>query len=155
MGRHGLAQASWACTPLWHSDRNHNALLGTRIGEASHPGPGGASASERIRVEKSEPCSDDDNLAKALLSVIQSHQAAKEVSNSRQAEQHGNAGAGKGKSNHTDFEGSSLASRLTQVLQAAIDHRWSDDKLIGNISSKLQQWQAKKTREPDPPAPVR
>lgn len=70
---------SWEAQPVGRQ-QNWNPWNAVRVGEASHPRPGGARASARKRLERSWAAedmgpdqTDDSKLATALLQVLSAH----------------------------------------------------------------------------------
>ena len=106
----------------------HAFLMGTRVGEASHPGPQ----------------NDEGSLAQALLQVLQTWQT--KAAQRQEAHLHKppkpeappRTSAGKGRGSGPPQ--SDLVSRLMQVLQAAMQNSWSEDRLVTKMLEKLQPW---------------
>ena len=161
-GARDLSEAAWINREsTWcFKDRGHNSMLGCRIGEASHPGPAGSARTARVRAEAQES-SPDTQLAQTLFSVLQAFQASR-ASSGASAEPKGDKpkggkskGSGKGKTVSTQVDPSpSLASRLMQMLHAAVQNQWTDDKVAEHLLLKLKPWVEDETPQPRTPRNV-
>ena len=149
---------------------------GTRIGEASNPGPGGLRRTQRVWEETRQsqqrkeswdpwaatrvgeakhpgPADGEEALAQALLSVLANY-----------APKPPEVTLPKGKGRQTppmdpqmgEKRGrTSLASRLHAVPKAAIEYEWDDCKVASRIASKIKGWQEECTSDPPPAKKVR
>ena len=109
-----------------HSQFDWDPYVGTRVGEAAHPGP--------------DANQQDSRLAAALLEVLQGFRN----SDSPQAK------ADKVDAPHSGQQSTSLASRLFSVLQEALNQRWSDSKVADRVAQKIQAWQSQQPAAESP-----
>ena len=127
-------------------------LLGVRVGEASHPGPGHSNK----RKAQEEVLTDDSDvgLASALLDVLQKFQNGSNPQNVR-SEPPANK---KGKGGQIPApKGSKLARVLWQTLQAALTQGWTDQQVAQRLITKINKHVPTREGEtPDaaPPATV-
>ena len=110
---------------------------GTRVGEASNPGP---AASRATRNERSwdlppETQSKDAALAQALLSVLENFQGQqpKDPAAEEPPKKKGKGGV------VPKPQGPSLAQSLIQVLQSALQNQWSDSQIIDGVTTKIKK----------------
>ena len=108
--------------------------LGIRVGEASHPGPGGSRATKR-KAEAFNADEVDQGLAQALLQTLTSYQALPKHAQTVQPPPNK-----KGKGGPPPRQqGSNLARILLQTLQSAMTQGLSDDVVATRVVNKLQR----------------
>ena len=116
---------------------------GTRVGEASNPGPAASRTTFRKRQERAWDDTPgthpkDSELAQALLSVLANFQGqqSKDSTVEEPPKKKGKGGV------VPKPHGPSLAQSLLQVLQSAIQNQWTENQVVDRVTAKIEKYLA-------------